>query len=229
MRGRRGGIIGTEPVNNYGDLSGLWRASEIYTLRRASEWPGNSITASVSPTTLDTTVTGGGVIYGSVYSTYQSTANSWEKSVDSGETWTAVSGETSESLTLASSSDGDLYRLVVSAGLRVVRTDPATILKDTVSITISSHPQNQSVSGGQYAYFDVSASAQGQTYSNYYTPSYQWQVSTNGGSSWSNVSGQTNYYLYIPVIVEMSGRQYRVVLTAAGQTATSDAATLTVT
>jgi len=231
MRGRRGGIIGAEPASGYyyGGLSGLWRASEIYTLRRASGWPGNEITASISPTTLDTTQTGGGTIYGSVYSTYQTTIKSWERSVNAGETWTTVSGETENSLAIASSSDGDLYRLVVSAGLRVVRTSPATIQKDTVTISISSHPQSQSVSDGQYAYFEVSAYVQGQTYSNYYTPSYQWQLSTNGGSSWSNISGQTLVYLYIPVIVEMSGRQYRVVLTSAGQTATSNAATLTVT
>src|SRR5207249_3884076 len=60
-------------------------------------------------------------------------------------------------------------------------------------------------------------------------PSLQWQVSTNGGSSWSNVSGATSSPLTVTQpLVAASGTQYRAVFTNSCGTATSSAATLTV-
>lgn len=49
-------------------------------------------------------------------------------------------------------------------------------------------------------------------------PTYQWQQSTNGGSSWSNISGETLDSLLIPVAdFSYNSRQYRCQITLADQ------------
>jgi hypothetical protein len=66
-------------------------------------------------------------------------------------------------------------------------------------------------------------------------PTLQWQVSTNGGAAWANVSnggvyaGATSATLSITgATTAMSGYQYRSVATSAAGTATTNAVTLTV-
>ncbi len=58
-------------------------------------------------------------------------------------------------------------------------------------------------------------------------PSYQWQRNT--GSGFSNISGQTGSSLTITASLADDGNVYRVVVTKAGQSITSDEVTLTVT
>jgi hypothetical protein len=60
-------------------------------------------------------------------------------------------------------------------------------------------------------------------------PTVQWQVSTNGGGSFSDLGGQTSTTLTIAsTTVAMNGYQYRAVFTNGCGTATTSAATLTV-
>ena len=103
---------------------------------------------------------------------------------------------------------------------------------NTVQITVTSctapevttQPISQSITYGQNALFQTAASGTP-------TPTVQWQVSTNGGGSWTNLGGQTatNLTLTKPTVA-MSGNQYRAVFTntCTPATATSNAATLTV-
>ena len=101
-----------------------------------------------------------------------------------------------------------------------------------VSPSISSNPANTSVSAGNTANFAVTSSV-----SDAGTLSYQWQVSTDSGSTWNNVStgtgGTTSSYTTASTTVSISGYQYRVIVTntLSGNTAvvTSSVATLTVT
>lgn len=101
-----------------------------------------------------------------------------------------------------------------------------------VTPAISSNPVNRSVSFGNTANFAVTS-----TVSDAGTMSYQWQLSTDSGSTWNNVStgtgGTTNSYTTASTTVSMSGYQYRVVVTntLSGNTSstTSSVATLTVT
>jgi len=59
---------------------------------------------------------------------------------------------------------------------------------------------------------------------------YQWQVSTDSGVTWNDLSGEFGSTLVIEKAqADLNGNQYRVVATAATITATSTAATLTVT
>ena len=60
-------------------------------------------------------------------------------------------------------------------------------------------------------------------------PTIQWQVSTNGGISFSNIIGETNSKLLLSsVTIADSGRRYQAVFTNTCGTATSLSATLTV-
>ena len=91
---------------------------------------------------------------------------------------------------------------------------------------ITTNPQSQCVTAGQNANFTAAASGTP-------TPSIQWQVSTDGGASWSNISGANTATLTLTnVTVGMNNNRYRAVAThTVGSqlvTTTSNAATLTV-
>ncbi|WP_417238401.1 GEVED domain-containing protein [Bizionia sp.] len=65
------------------------------------------------------------------------------------------------------------------------------------------------------------------------TPTYQWQVSTNGGTTWNNVTGgsgaTTNTYTTGATSAPMNGNQYRCIVTNSCGAVNSNAATLTLT
>jgi subtilisin-like proprotein convertase family protein len=102
-------------------------------------------------------------------------------------------------------------------------TSPSTSVTVTViqPLTIITPPANQSVCAGATATFSIV------TGGNF--PSYQWQISTNGGTTWTPIAGANNASLVLPATtVAMSGNQYRVVMTNTCSSITSAAATLTV-
>jgi hypothetical protein len=91
--------------------------------------------------------------------------------------------------------------------------------------SITTNPTSQTVVYGNNATFTAAASGNP-------TPTVQWQVSTDGGTSWSNIGGATNTTLTITApTVALSGNKYRAAFTNTcngTQTATTSAATLTV-
>src|SRR5439155_115598 len=92
--------------------------------------------------------------------------------------------------------------------------------------SITTNPSNQTVVYGPNATFSAAASGNP-------TPSVQWQVSTDGGTTWSDISGASNTTLTVTApTVSQSGNKYRAVFTnscGGTSTATTTAATLTVT
>lgn len=96
--------------------------------------------------------------------------------------------------------------------------------------TINTQPSNQSVAAGAAATFTVSATASAGSLT------YQWQRSTDSGSTWANVStgtgGTTAGYTTAATTISggsaNNGDRYRVNVTDSNGTATSTAATLTV-
>jgi hypothetical protein len=92
-------------------------------------------------------------------------------------------------------------------------------------ITIGTQPSNQTASGGA-ATFSVTASVTQSA-----TLSYQWQKSTNSGSTFTAIGGATSSSLALTGLVSGDdASQYRVVVSATGgaSSVTSNAATLTV-
>lgn len=99
-----------------------------------------------------------------------------------------------------------------------------------VSPVITGQPASLSLIEGQPASFSVTSVA-GRP-----SPGIQWQQSTDDGATWSNLSngGAFSGVTAVPLLIKaaaasMSGDQFRVVLSNASGTATSPAATLTVT
>lgn len=154
----------------------------------------------------------------------------WQVSTD-GTTFVNVSngtgGTTAEYTTVAVTSgmDGYLYRCVVSAaGATSVTSEPAELV--VVAITITSDSADTTVAAGSPASFSVEASVApvGEDLT------YQWETSIDSGTTWGEIAGETEDTLTIATTTaEMSGLQYRCVLSAYGVSVTSTVATLTVT
>lgn len=88
-------------------------------------------------------------------------------------------------------------------------------------VVITQHPKDLTVNDGSSATFAVSAAGDNLT--------YQWQQSTNKGSSWTNINGaNSSNYTTGTTTMDMSGYQYRCIVTGAGCSVTSNTATLTV-
>lgn len=102
-----------------------------------------------------------------------------------------------------------LYSITVSA--------PPT----DVAPAITTQPASQTVLAGASVSFSAAASGTPD-------PTVQWQVSTNGGTSFSDVAGATSATYGFTSSASDNGKQYRAVFTNVAGSATSNAATLTV-
>ena len=88
--------------------------------------------------------------------------------------------------------------------------------------TITTQPKNVEVKENETATFTVNAAGTEPL-------SYQWQKITDNGSSWMDITGETNAtYTIATTTTDMSGTQYRCVVKNSIDEVTSDAATLTV-
>lgn len=149
----------------------------------------------------------------------------WQVSSNAGASYTDISGATAATLNLTAVTAGmqnNLYRVVVfscgpigsnSAAARLTITNPATFTTSPSSVTICP---------GDNAVFTAAVSGNNLT--------YQWQVSSNGGSSFNNVGGATTATLNLnSVNIALNGNQYRVIVNGTCTVdVTSGAATLNV-
>jgi hypothetical protein len=185
-------------------------------------------TPSNAPLVIDQTASFATITsYGTLPYTYQ-----WQISSDGGASFsnvtTGIGGTTpnytTEMLTLADSNNQ--YRVVVTDAVSVSVTSGTANL--TVNTDLSTtNPSDAIQDVGQSATFATTASNGTAPYS------YQWQVSTNGGTSFSNVTtgagGTSASYTTTALTIGDSGNQYRVVVTdAASASVTSGTANLTV-
>jgi hypothetical protein len=158
-------------------------------------------------------------------------------------TITSVNG-TSRAITdsdYASMADSTGYKVTVTAIGDTQYADSAesansvlvtTRIPNAVAPTINSQPVDVSAPSTQTGTLSVGASS-----SDGGTLSYQWQISLDGGSSWTNVSSgsgaTTSSYTSPTLNSTVSGRKYRVTITntrgTTAATTTSNGVTLTVT
>ncbi len=90
-----------------------------------------------------------------------------------------------------------------------------------IAPTITTQPQDVEVKENETATFTVEATGT--------DLSYQWRQSTDNGSSWTDITGETNAtYTTGKTTMDMSGTQYRCVVKNSIDEVTSDAALLTV-
>ncbi len=149
----------------------------------------------------------------------------WQVSTDGGATFGNISGaiSTTLSFTTTLSQNGNQYHAVFtnSAGMANTTAATLTVNNSPTLPTITNQPANQMVIAGQTATFTAAATGSP-------TPTVQWQMSTNGGGTFSNVSGATSTTLSFTTALPQNGNQYRAVFANTAGTATSTAATLTV-
>ncbi len=91
-----------------------------------------------------------------------------------------------------------------NTGARVAYSDTVTVILPTscVTGTISSHPANTSTCVNANAAFNIVASGT--------ALAYQWQVSTDGGSNYNNINGETNTSLSLTAVtLSMNNYRYR--------------------
>lgn len=236
--------------SSQGSAKGVWGVGEVFLASRGyigggydyyggSTWPTNSITVEwpvvggyysgyETIDYIDATVTGEGTFSPIVTTNYSALAYSWEKSTNGGETWSVVPGETTENLTLTGvtlADDGTKYRLIADAGLKQVASTPGTVRFDTATLSITGQPYN--ITSDWEGWFSCYAQATGVNYGKSYEASYQWQRSTDGGATWTNIAGAVYGEYYFTANSSMDGYKYRCVVSFAGQTLTSNVATFT--
>ncbi len=150
----------------------------------------------------------------------------WQRSTDGGASFAAVNGATLASHTTSTTvlaDSGTRYRVVVSGASNTVTSSTVTLTVTAAPIApvITGHPVNQHVMEGQDASFAVTASGT--------SVGYQWQRSTDGGGTFTNLPAEAGATLTLPAVtLADSGRQFRVVVSNLAGTVTSDAASLTV-
>jgi alpha-tubulin suppressor-like RCC1 family protein len=148
----------------------------------------------------------------------------WEVSTDGGTTWANVEGATTSQLmvaVLSTSMDGNMYRATFTNAAGVVTSDAATLSVRNPPV-VTQEPVSTTVEVGEEAVFEALATG-------FPAPTVHWEISTNGGVSWSAVEGATSTVLTVPhTVVGENGHEYRAVFTNSAGTTTSNAVTLTV-
>ena len=148
----------------------------------------------------------------------------WEVSINGGSSWSAITGATSSQLTITSaktSESGHLLRASFTNAAGKAQSSSA-LLSVQKTPAITKQPSSLTLNEGQNATFEAGASG-------FPTPSVQWELSSDGGATWSAIEGAKATQLTVPAVsTAESGFEYRAVFHNAAGEATSSAATLTV-
>ena len=145
-------------------------------------------------------------------------------STDGGNTYSNISGATSATLTLTNTTaaqNGNLYRAVFTNSVGAATTTAATLTVRFAPIVIT-NPNSQTVNAGQSVTFTAAANGNPAV-------TVQWQVSTDGGKTFTNISGAASTTLTIGTTTKsLSGYHYRAVFKNSLGSATTADAILTV-
>ena len=211
-------VVGGSLFGVHGDVFSLDNSSCNIAI---TSQPTNEIVCAGTTANFNVTVAG------SLFATYQ-----WQLSTDGGTTFNNIAGATSSSysFTPTGTETGYQYRCQItnSCGSPTTITSSAAALNFNTSPVLTQQPTNQSACLGTPATFSVAATGTGIT--------YQWQISTNGGTSFSNVStgavytgANTPTLTIIAVAATQNTNQFRCVVTGLCTPAiNSSAATLSI-
>lgn len=153
---------------------------------------------------------------GSIYQEkWKQTGNtkSWQSDYD-GELWFTITDQN-----VGNSPTGYAYSCGYNATSAVLN-----VRQTTNNINITEHPTNVKANCGDPAIFSTNANISGTSNATF---QYQWQVSTNNGSSFSNMAGATSATLNIAEVEStMFGNQYRCVIKVGAESANTNAGIL---
>lgn len=176
--------------------------------------PANQTVCAGGNASFSVSATGAGIIY------------QWQESTNGGASWNNISGANTASYTLSAvtpAQSGNRYRCQLSNATCTTPVNSASALLTVNTLpAIGSQPADLTLCVGATASFTVSASGTG--------IGYQWQLSTDGGTSWNNISGATAASYTTPGLVAgMNGYRYRCIVSGTcTPAAVSAAAVLTV-
>ena len=203
----------TTPVTSTGDSGTLYRA--VFT-NAAGSVPTDAATLTVTNVLAPvvTTNPANASVTAGATATFTAAASGtptptvqWQKlDAAAGSTWTDIGGATGTSYTTPVTTgayNGAQYRAVFTNAGGVVRTSAATLTVQYAPV-VSGSPSNSTVSVGGTATFTAAANANP-------APTVQWQVSTNGGTAWANISGATSTTYSFTATAGQDGNQYRAV------------------
>lgn len=148
----------------------------------------------------------------------------WEVSTNGGSTWTKITGakSTSYSFTVSSSENGYKYRALFTNSQGDLPTTAATLTVVTLTVpTVTTNPVSQSINTGAMVTFTAAATGNP-------APTAQWQMSTNGGTTWTKITGATSTSYSFTVSPSENGYKYRALFTNSQGDVPTTAATLTV-
>lgn len=152
----------------------------------------------------------------------------WMYSTDAGSTWAPAPGASATSTTYsfaASLADnGYEYEAIFTNSAGSAKTDPPATINVTAqpgAPQVTAEPASDSVAPPAVASFVALASGSP-------TPSVQWQVSIDGGTSWGNVAGATSTTYAFATSGQEDGYEYRAVFTNEVGSTTTSTATLTI-
>jgi len=169
-----------------------------------------------------TVVSGGTATFSAAASGYPVATVVWQYSTDGGGSWTdaAEATSTSYAFTVQPSETGYEYRAVFTNAVGSATTGAAALTVTSPPV-VTQQPGSEGLPSGHF--FILFAAASGNP-----TPSVQWQITSDGGGTWADISGatSTSYSSYAHALG--SGTEYRAVFTNAIGSATTSAAVLTV-
>jgi hypothetical protein len=152
----------------------------------------------------------------------------WQVYTNADAGWVNIAGATSATYTTAATTtalSGNQYRAVFtnSAGSATTSAAVLTVTAAGTAPKITTQPSALTVAEGQPITFSAAASGTP-------TPTVQWQISTNGGSTWSELTGATSTTANLgAATASQNGALFRAVFTNSAGTATTNSALLTVT
>lgn len=161
----------------------------------------------------------------------------WQISTDGGSTWTNLSngggygGATTSTLSITAATpslNGAEYQCVATNTAGSTNSNPATLTVTTTAPKITAQPVSQTITAGNSTSFSVGATGNP-------TPTYLWQVSTDGGTTWTDLTnggsyeGATSATLTIEnAALSLNGYEYQCLVANVGSAVTTNPVILTV-
>jgi hypothetical protein len=204
----------------------VWGVALVILAACGGSGSSNTIPTVISAQPASVSAVAGTTAHFDVMATGEGLIYQWQQSTDNAVSWTDIPGAALPSFTtptLDASFNGFQYRAIVTGAGGAVTSSAVTltVTPATTPVSITAQPTDQTVIAGAAASFSVTATGT--------SPTYQWQVSTDG-TSWTDQAGATSTTLSLSsVAVSDSGKGFRVIVSNAAGSVTSSSGLLTVT
>jgi len=132
----------------------------------------------------------------------------WQVSIDGGNNFTNINNATASTYTVngaGTAQNNYRYRSIISGACIPAATSMAAILTITAPAVVNTSPADATLCGSGNVTFSVAATGTG--------ISYQWQLSTDGGNSFNDISGAVNANMIVSVPnTSSTNYRYRAIL-----------------